>query len=172
MFDILLNMIQGGSISQGAGGLHLFDLFSEARMGREGAKKTVSFGVDEEEEVTHVQGFGQDYDLHWSVDSPEKQVEIVNLDGNNNYKISMSSGSSVSEVLVTVNGEPGNLELIINGNISPENQTRLAQNLQNLDQYVRSNKTPRVSVVHSSATAVLPEPHGHDDDHGDGDHGM
>ena len=171
MLDALLSMVQSGVVSQGVGSLHLFDLFTEVEMNGRGAKKTISFGEDEEE-VTHVQGLGQDYDLHWSLNPTEKKVEIVNLD-DNNYKIIMSDGSGVSEVSATINGEPGNLELRINGNISSEDQMVLAKNLKNLEDYAQNLRNPSELVVKTSAVAVFAKPHGHQDDHDDGgDHGI
>ena len=128
-------MLQDGAISQGAGGMHLFDMFTETKMKVKGAKTTLNFGsddVEEEHDILSVKGFGgNDVNLHWIVDeSVLEQVEVVNLDGADNYKMTIiDEKGQRSEVSLTMQDGANGSELRINSDISPENQKILAKNL-------------------------------------------
>lgn len=164
-------MVQDGSISQGAGGMHIFDLFTETKMKERGAKTTLNFGsddVEEERDTMSVQGFGgSELNLHWIVDEAVlQQVEVVNLDGAGNYKMTIIDETGASnEVHIFLQDDANGMELKINGNISPENQQILAKNLENLNNFMHERKIPGASISGASATPLFPHPHGHEDIH-------
>lgn len=169
MLDLIYTMVVEGSLSQTTSGLHLFDMFTESRMRRKGAKTTLDFTTnedDKENDVTLVKGFGGMQPLHWGLtDQVQENVEIINLDGADNYQILITDDLGHKEqVSVSLVGGQGECELQINSDLEPGHRRILAKQLNNLNNFMQRNKENAPSNSPSKPLAIALKPHERSDD--------
>ncbi len=168
MLDIIFAMIQDGAVSQTTSGMHVFDLFTEPEMKRKGAKRTLNFGTDETDEENDamlVSGVGGTQSLHWGiVDQVEETVEILNLDGADNYRISITDSlGHHEEVSVSLVGSEGELELQIHSDLPPNHQQILAKKINNLNSFMQRSNDNAPSNSPQKPIAISLKPHNQGD---------
>ena len=148
MLDILMSMVQQGTVSQGAAaGIHIFDLFDGADMQKKGGKRRFAANDDKGDQFeSQLQGFDQAFAFDQSsveVDpnaDSEEYIEVENVSGGLDIKVTINDRFGVKSFMAQLDLDPNtnDLQLNISSQSNPYDSLRLTRQLYRMNHQLQA----------------------------------
>lgn len=148
MLEMLMSMVQQGTVSQGAAaGIHIFDLFDGADMQKKGGKRKFAASDDKGDQFeSQLQGFDQAFAFDQSAaevglsDDPEEYIEIENINGGLDIKVTINDRFGAKDFLAQLDLNPNtkDLQLNISSQSNPYDSIRLTRQLYRMNHHLQA----------------------------------